>query len=156
MWRLYPILVEAELESQHSNWSTVCILYSIYIQFFEVCKFWGCQKFSNFTVIFWGSPGFRNFIDFMSIPYQACCTCDITASDVQSRLSVCLAKHPVLSLVWWDMCTKLPSGLLSQFTIGVIWNGLVSLSDVASLATTTLLLQLVRLTLAIISCKCQM
>ena len=30
MWRLYPILVEAELESQHSNWSTVCVYYIVY------------------------------------------------------------------------------------------------------------------------------
>ena len=41
--------------------------------------------------------------------------------------------------------TKLPSGLLSQFTIGAIWNilnSVVSLNNVASLAITTSRLQL--------------
>ena len=73
MWRLYPILVEAELESQHSNWSTVCIYYIVY------------------------TYNFLRYISFEGV--KTCCTCDITASEVQSRLSVCLAKHPLLSLV---------------------------------------------------------
>ena len=87
------------------------LLYA-YIQFFEARKF---QGFHKFRFYFWWSPGLWKFADFMSIPYQGCCTHDIITHGYR-----CLLLS--LYLVW---CIKI-SQEIPQSTKGAMQNGLKS------------------------------